>query len=85
MCVRVHVRACVRACVCVCVCVTISLHKIKGMWIYAVAGFVDGVPVCNQSVDMMREFPYLGNIISEDCEVDCDVKAICADWVICAK
>ena len=82
----VYVYMCVCACVCACACAFVCLTiRTKGMWINAVAGFVDGVLVCDQSEEMMREFPYLGNIISEDCEVDCDVEAICADWVICAK
>ena len=36
--------------------------------------FVDGVPVCDQLVEMVKEFPYLGSTISNDGEVDGDVK-----------
>ena len=48
--------------------------KTKGMRINAEPGFVDCVPVCNQSVEMVKKFPYLGCTISDDGEVDCDVK-----------
>ena len=36
--------------------------------------FVDGVPVYGQLVEMVKEFSYLGSTISNDGEVDGDVK-----------
>ena len=38
------------------------------------SSFVDGVPVCEQSVEMVMEFPYLGSTISNDSEMDSDIK-----------
>ena len=35
---------------------------------------MDGVSVCGQSVEMVKEFPYLGSTISNNGEVDSDVK-----------
>ena len=49
---------------------TISLLKTERMSIAPRSSFEDGVPVCNQSVEMVKEFPYLGSIISNDGEVD---------------
>ena len=50
---------------------TVSLIKTKGMKIGDEPRFVNGVPVHDQLVEMVREFPYLG---STDGEVDSDVK-----------
>ena len=36
--------------------------------------FVDGVPVCDQSVEIVKEFLYLDSTISNDGKVDVDVK-----------
>ena len=36
--------------------------------------FVDGAPVHDQLVEMVKEFPYLGSTICNDSEVDNDVK-----------
>jgi len=38
------------------------------------SSFVDGVPVCDQSVEMVKESPYLGSVITSDGEIDADVK-----------
>jgi len=38
------------------------------------SSFVDGVPVCDQSIEMVKEFPYLGSVITSDSEIDVDVK-----------
>ena len=38
------------------------------------SSFVDGVPVHDQLVEMVKEFPYLGSTISNDGEVNSDVK-----------
>jgi len=35
---------------------------------------VDGVPVRDQSIKMVREFPYLGSTITSDGGIDNDVK-----------
>ena len=51
--------------------VTVRLHRTKRMTINAEPGFVDGVPM---SVEIVKKFPYLGSTISDDGEVDCDVK-----------
>lgn len=48
--------------------------KTKGMKMEDESSFVNGVPVCNQSVGMMKEFHYLGNTIFNDDWVDIDVK-----------
>ena len=53
---------------------TVRLHKTKGMRINAEPGFVDGVPVCDQSMEIVKKFPYLGSTISDNGEVDCDVQ-----------
>ena len=53
---------------------TVSLIKTKGMNIGNELSFVDGVPVCGQSMEMVNEFPYLGSTITSDGEVDTDVK-----------
>ena len=52
------------------------------MRINAEPSFVDGVPVCDQSVEMVKKFPYLGSTISDDGEVDCDVKTTIAKAAI---
>ena len=52
---------------------TVSLLKTKGMTISNESSFVDGVPVCDQSVEMVKEFPYLGSAITSDGEIDADV------------
>ena len=54
---------------------TVSLVKTKGMKIDNEPSFVDGVPVYDESVEMIREFSYLlGSTISCDCGKDSDVK-----------
>ena len=53
---------------------TVSLLKTKGMMFSKESSFVDGVPVCDQSVEMVKEFPYLGSVITSDGEIDADVK-----------
>ena len=51
-----------------------SLLKTKGMTISNESSFVDGIPVCDQSVEMVKEFPYLGSVITSDSEIDANVK-----------
>ena len=53
---------------------TVSLVKTKGMKTGDEPSFVDGVPVHDQLVEMVKEFPYLGSTICNDGEVDNDVK-----------
>ena len=53
---------------------TVGQVKTKGMMISNESSFVDGVPVCDQSVDMAKEFPCLGSAITSDGEIDADVK-----------
>ena len=53
---------------------TVSLVKTKGMKTGDEPSFVDGAPVHDQLVEMMKEFPYLGSTICNDSEVDNDVK-----------
>ena len=53
---------------------TVSLVKTKGVRISNESSFVDSVPVCDQSVEMVKEFLYLGSIITSDGEIDADMK-----------
>ena len=53
---------------------TVSLVKTKGMKIGDKLSCVDGLPMHDQLVKMVKEFSYLGNTISNDVEVDGDVK-----------
>ena len=53
---------------------TISLVKTKGIKIWDEPSFVDGLPVHDQLVKMVKDFPYLGSTISNNNEVDGDVK-----------
>ena len=53
---------------------TVSLVKTKGMKIGDEPSFVDGMALHDQLVEMAKEFPYLGSIMSNDGEVDGDVK-----------
>ena len=46
----------------------------KGMKTGNEPSFVDGAPVHDQLVEMVKEFPYLGSTICNDGEVDNDVK-----------
>jgi len=50
----------------------VLLVKTKGMSIRNELNisYLDGVPVCDQSVEMVKEFPYLGSTITSDGEVD---------------
>ena len=48
--------------------------KTKGMKMGDEPSFVDGMPTCDQSVEMVKELSYLGSTISNDGEVDVDVK-----------
>ena len=52
---------------------TVSLTKTKGMNIGNESSFEGGVPVCGESVEMVKEFFYLDSTISNDGECDSDV------------
>ena len=52
---------------------TVTLVKTKGMKIRDEPSSVDGVPLHDQLVEMVNEFPYLGSTISNDGEVDDNV------------
>ena len=61
---------------------------IKGMKIGDEPSFVDGVPLHDQLVEMVNEFPYLGSTISNDGELDDNVKikiARGAKFISCLK
>ena len=53
---------------------TVSLVKTKGMKIGDKSSFVDDLPMHDQLVKMVKEFFYLDNTISNDGEVDGDMK-----------
>ena len=55
---------------------TVSLAKTKRMKIGNEPSFEGGVPVCDESVEMVKEFSYLGifSTVSNDGECDDDVK-----------
>jgi len=52
----------------------VSLVKTKEMKIGNEPSFVDGVLVSDQSVEIVKEFSYLGSVISNDGGIDSDVK-----------
>lgn len=53
---------------------TVNLLKTNGMNISADSSFADDIPVGDQSVKMLKEFPYLGSIISNDEGMDIDLR-----------
>ncbi|XP_065905547.1 uncharacterized protein [Dysidea avara] len=54
---------------------TVSLMKTTGVKIGDTpSSFVNGVPVADQSVEIVKEFPYLGSVITDDGEVTSDVR-----------
>ena len=52
----------------------LQIVYLKTMTISNESSFVNGVPVCDQSVEMVKEFPYLVSVITSDGEIDADVK-----------
>ena len=51
-----------------------SLVKTKGMKIGDEPRFVGGIPMCDQSVKMVKELLCLDSTTSNDCKADNDVK-----------
>ena len=52
-----------------------SLQKNQGIRVDAEPVCIDGVPVHDQSAEMVLEFLYLGSLIFDNGGVDCDMKA----------
>ena len=53
---------------------TVSLVKTKGIKVGREPSFVNGVPVCDQLVEIVKQFPYLDSAISKDGKIDNNVK-----------
>ena len=54
--------------------VVVILQLTKGIKVGSEPSFVNGVPVCDQLVEMVKEFPYLDSAISKDGKIDNNVK-----------
>ena len=45
-------------------CLAVSLVKTKGIKVGSEPSFVNGLPVCDHLVERVKQFPYLGIVLS---------------------